>query len=58
MTSRTDVTDTLACWLLGARIVQSLIHLCSTSSTAVTLRFTAFAAQLAIGVYWSWRLLA
>lgn len=58
MTSRTDVTDTLACWLLGARIVQSLIHLSSTTSTAVTLRFTAFAAQMAIGVYWSWQLLA
>jgi hypothetical protein len=28
------------------------------SETAVTLRFTAFAAQMAIGIYWVWRLLA
>jgi uncharacterized MAPEG superfamily protein len=58
MTSRTDVTDGLAFWFLGARIVQSLIHLASTSSTAVTLRFSAFAAQMAIAADWSWRLLA
>jgi len=43
MTSRTDVTDPLALWFLGARIVQSIIHLVSTSPIAVSLRFTAFA---------------
>lgn len=56
MTSRTSVTDPLAFWLLGARVTQSIIHLISTSPTAVTLRFTAFAAQMLIGLYWSWRL--
>jgi uncharacterized MAPEG superfamily protein len=56
MTSRTSVTDPLAFWFLGARITQSIIHLISTSPTAVTLRFTAFAVQMLIGLYWSWRL--
>jgi uncharacterized MAPEG superfamily protein len=58
MTSRTAITDPLAFWFLGARILQSIIHLVSTSSKAVSLRFAAFAAQMAIGVYWSWKLLA
>ena len=57
MTSRTGITDPLASWLLSARIVQSIIHLVSTSPTAVSLRFTAFAIQMAIGVYWSWKLM-
>ena len=57
MTSRTGITDALAFWLLGARIVQSMIHLVSTSPLAVSLRFTAFAIQMMIGVYWSLRLM-
>jgi uncharacterized MAPEG superfamily protein len=57
MTSRSAITDPLAFWLLGARIVQSLIHLASTIPMAVSLRFTAFAVQIAIGVYWSWKLM-
>lgn len=58
MTSRTSITDPLALWLLGARVVQSLIHLASLSAIAVTLRFTAFAVQMIIAVYWAWKLLA
>jgi uncharacterized MAPEG superfamily protein len=58
MTSRTGLTDPLAYWFLGARIVQSIIHLVSTNATAVSLRFAAFAVQMAIGLYWSWRLIA
>lgn len=54
---RAYVTDPLAYALLCARIVQSVIHLCSLSSLAVTLRFAAFTVQLAIGVYWAGRLL-
>lgn len=57
MTSRTGITDPLASWFLSARIVQSIIHLVSTSPIAVGLRFTAFAIQMAIGVYWSWKLM-
>lgn len=53
---RNDVTDSLAYALLGARLVQSAIHLASTSPMAVTARFTAFAVQMGIGVYWALRL--
>lgn len=56
-THRTAVTDPLATPLLVARIVQSAIHLVSTSATAVALRFTAFAVQLAIAAIWAWSLL-
>jgi len=55
--SKTDVTDPLASTLLAARIVQSIIHLVSTSQVAVSLRFTAFTVQMVIGAYWSWALL-
>lgn len=58
MTSRTGITDPLAYTFLGARLVQSIIHLISTSSIMVSLRFTAFACQMAIGAFWSWALLA
>lgn len=54
---RTAVTDPLAYALLGARIVQSLLHLASLAPMVVTLRFTAFAVQLAIALYWAWGLL-
>lgn len=52
------LTDPLAFVLLGARIVQSSIHLASLSPTAVTLRFCAFAVQMGIGVYWVFLLLS
>lgn len=58
MTSRTGLTDPLAFWFLGARIVQSIIHLVSTNPVAVSFRFTAFAVQMVMGVYWSWKLMA
>jgi uncharacterized MAPEG superfamily protein len=54
---KSAITDPLAYAFLVARIVQSLIHLWSVSATAVTLRFTAFAIHMTIGVYWSARLL-
>ena len=53
---KSAVTDPLAYVLLGARMVQSVIHLASTSAAAVTARFTAFAVQLAIAVYWAVKL--
>lgn len=55
---RSAVTDPLAYILLAARILQSVIHLGSLSALAVTLRFSAFAVQLAIAVYWAVRLVA
>ena len=57
VTSRSSVTDPLAFALLGARLVQSSIHLTSLSSTAVTLRFSAFAVQMGIAVVWASQLL-
>ena len=56
-THRTAITDPLAYVLLGARLVQSLVHLASVSEAAVRLRFSAFAVQMAIGVYWAFALL-
>jgi uncharacterized MAPEG superfamily protein len=56
LAGKTHVTDPLAYVFLGARIAQSLIHLASTSPAAVTARFTAFAVQMGIGVYWAYRL--
>jgi hypothetical protein len=53
---KSAVTDPLAYVLLGARILQSLIHLASTSSVAVMARFTAFAVQLVIAVIWGVKL--
>ena len=50
---KSSITDPLAYVLLAARIAQSTIHLASTSSLAVTARFTAFAVQIGIAVYWA-----
>ena len=57
VTGRSAITDPLAYVFLSARVMQSVIHLSSLSALAVTLRFTAFAVQMAIGVYWAVRLL-
>lgn len=56
-TNRTAITDSLAYWLLAARIIQSTIHLVSISSIAVTARFTFFVVQMAIAIYWAVKLL-
>ncbi len=53
---KSGVTDSLATVLLGARIIQSVIHLVSTSAAAVTARFVAFALQMGIAVYWAVKL--
>ncbi len=58
ISGKSSLTDPLAFVLLGARIVQSSIHLASLSPTAVTFRFSAFAVQMGIGVYWAVLLLA
>jgi uncharacterized MAPEG superfamily protein len=58
VSGKSSLTDPLAFVLLGARIVQSSIHLASLSPTAATLRFSAFAVQMGIGVYWAVLLLA
>ena len=53
---KSHVTDPLAYLLLGARIAQSVIHLSSNSSLAVTARFAAFAVQIGIAVFWAVKL--
>lgn len=58
LTDRTSVTDLLAPTLLVARLVQSSIHIASTSVLAAYLRFLAFVVQVVIAVYWAWELLA
>ena len=57
VTDQAGVTDPLAPVFLAARIVQSIIHLASLANAAVTARFTAFAVQMGIGVYWAYGLL-
>lgn len=56
-TSNAAITDSLAYVFLGARMVQSLVHLTSLSPKAVIIRFSAFAVQMIIGVYWCYKLL-
>jgi uncharacterized MAPEG superfamily protein len=58
LTDRAGVTNALAPWLLGARLVQSSIHVVSTNLVASYLRFIAFTVQIAIAVYWLVALLA
>ena len=57
LAGQTAITDPLALVLLGARVVQSLIHLASLSVMAVNLRFSAFAVQMLIVLYWALALL-
>lgn len=57
VSGKVGITDPLAYLFLASRILQSVIHLGSVSATAVTLRFSAFAVQMAIGAYWTWRIL-
>lgn len=51
-TGHSAVTDPLALWFVLARVLQSSIHLASLSVLAVNARFSAFAIQMGIGVYW------
>jgi uncharacterized MAPEG superfamily protein len=51
-TDQTAITDRLALALLGARLLQSLVHLASTSRPAVLVRFVLYVVQLAILIIW------
>lgn len=53
-TDQTAVTDGLAAIVLGARVVQSVVHMVSTSVPAVLVRATAFAVQMVIALIWAW----
>jgi hypothetical protein len=50
---RDDLTDILAPWLVGARILQSTAHVISTSVIAVNIRFSFFAVQVVIAMIWA-----
>jgi len=52
VTDNAAITDSLACWVLAARVAQSVVHLISTSEMAVTLRAALFSVQLGIEAYW------
>lgn len=56
VTQQVLITDPLAPTLLVARIVQSVVHLISTSALAVWIRFAAFFVQLIILIWWLLRL--
>ncbi|MEK7265052.1 MAG: MAPEG family protein [Pseudomonadota bacterium] len=51
-TSQSAVTDGLAIAFLGARVMQSLTHLASTSAFAVNVRFAFFVIQILILIFW------
>jgi uncharacterized MAPEG superfamily protein len=52
------VVDALACWVLYARIGQSLVHLVGVRPALVLVRATFYFLQLALFVYMLWSLLA
>jgi uncharacterized MAPEG superfamily protein len=56
LTSNAKITDPLALLFLAARIFQSLVHLASLNPVAVTVRFSAFALQIVISIYWCYEL--
>ncbi len=51
-TDNTAITNATACWLLYARIGQSVAHLISLSTPVVMVRFGFYAVQLALILCW------
>lgn len=51
------VVDAFACYVLGARIAQGVIHLIGTSFILVMLRATLFLIQLGLIMYMAFKLL-
>jgi uncharacterized MAPEG superfamily protein len=52
VTGNSAITDATACWLLYARIAQSLTHLASTSMTFGMIRFGFYLVQVGLIVCW------
>ena len=48
----TAITDSLAMYMIGARILQAVTHLVSTSNLAVQVRFAFFLVQVGIAIWW------
>ena len=57
VTGNTLMTDSLAYLFLAMRIAQSMAHLVALSPMMVTVRFSFFAVQMIIGVWWAWLLM-
>ena len=53
--STSEVTNSLALWLIGARLVQSVVHLFSSSPTFAQIRFLFFIVQIIVSVDWVFR---
>jgi len=52
VTDNTGITEPTACWLLYARIGQSIVHLVSASTPAIMVRFGFFLVQVALVLCW------
>ncbi|SEQ03324.1 Uncharacterized conserved protein, MAPEG superfamily [Solimonas aquatica] len=52
------LVDAVACWILYARIAQSVVHLISTHPLLVLVRATFFGVQIALFAYLLWNLAA
>ncbi len=52
VTDHTAITNATACWLLYARIGQSVAHLISTATPMVMVRFGFYLVQVALIVCW------
>jgi uncharacterized MAPEG superfamily protein len=57
VTGHTEITNATACWLLYARMAQSVTHLASTSSPMILIRFAFFLFQFMLVVCWVVQLL-
>lgn len=55
---KSAVVDSLACYVLGARLAQSIVHLIGTSPGLVFVRATFYVVQVLIFFYMFWELLA
>lgn len=55
---KSAIVDSLACYVLAARIAQSLVHLIGTSAGLVFVRATFYVVQVLIFFYMFWGLLA
>ncbi|MFT4582409.1 MAG: putative MAPEG superfamily protein [Gammaproteobacteria bacterium] len=53
-TGQSEVTEGLAMVVLGARIVQSVVHMMSVSLPAVGIRATLFTVQVVIWMMWAY----
>ncbi|MES2489579.1 MAG: MAPEG family protein [Pseudomonadota bacterium] len=56
--NKSAVVDSLACYVLAARVAQSAVHLIGTSQALVFIRATFYVLQVLMFFYMFWSLLA